>query len=218
MVAAQQAAPVPEAAPVSTALVVEHEAHGEQRFVLHDVPWQTYVLMRDALDDGHAGLKMTYLEGTLELMSPSNLHELAKKLIARLLEIWAMERNVRLVGLGGTTWRKEAKKRGLEADECYKLGPYHDGDLPDLALEVIVSSPLVDKMAVYAGLGVSELWLWRAKQQEIVVYRLVGESYELRERSELLPQLDLAQLASFVRRPEQQYDIVDAYLAALRAR
>ncbi|HEX3481791.1 MAG TPA: hypothetical protein VHT91_42555 [Kofleriaceae bacterium] len=42
----------------------------EARFVLWGVPWWTYVVLRDALED-HAGLKLTYLEGTLELMRPS---------------------------------------------------------------------------------------------------------------------------------------------------
>jgi Uma2 family endonuclease len=206
------AAPAPATAPASPP-----RRDDEDRFLLTGVPWEVYVALRDALDE-QAGLKMTYLEGALEFMSPSNVHEHAKTLIARLLEIWSLERDVPLVGLGGTTWRKEAKKRGLEADECYKLGPYHDGDFPDLALEVIVSNPLINKMDVYAGLGVSEVWIWRPRQHAFMVYRLVGEAYEQRERSELLPHLDLAQLASFVLRPAQQYETVKAYLAALRTR
>ena len=65
----------------------------ERRFVLHGVPWWTYVALRDALDEQGGGVKMTYLEGTLELMSPSTLHEDAKTIIARLIEVWAMERD-----------------------------------------------------------------------------------------------------------------------------
>src|SRR5438105_11349888 len=53
----------------------ENRDHGERRFVLYDVPWWTYVALRDAMDERHPGLKMTYLEGALELMSPSDLHE-----------------------------------------------------------------------------------------------------------------------------------------------
>ena len=34
---------------------------------------------------------MTYLAGTLELMSSSTLHEDAKTIIGRLIEVWAME-------------------------------------------------------------------------------------------------------------------------------
>lgn len=96
-------------------------ADEEQRFVLHGVPWAAYVALRDALDD-QAGLKMTYLRGTLELMSPSLLHEDAKTIIGRVVEVWAMEHDFDLRGFGGTTFRREAKQRGLEPDECYKLG------------------------------------------------------------------------------------------------
>jgi hypothetical protein len=66
----------------------------ERRFVLEGVPWWTYVALRDALDGEGAGVRMTYLEGTLEVRSPSTLHEDAKKLIARLLEVWATELDV----------------------------------------------------------------------------------------------------------------------------
>jgi len=190
---------------------------GDHRFLLSGVPWEVYVALRDALDD-QAGLKMTYLEGALELMSPSGLHEDAKTVIARLLEQWSMEHDVDLRGFGGTTFRSESQKRGLEPDECYKLGPLREGDVPDIAIEVIVSNPLVNKMAVYAGLRVPEVWAWRPSSRTIVVYRLVGEAYELRERSEILPDIDLTLLSSFVKTNENQTRLAKAYLAALRAR
>lgn len=190
---------------------------GESRFVIHGVPWWTYVALRDALDD-QAGLKMTYLHGTLELMSPSTLHEDAKTIIARLIEVWAMERDLDLRGFGGATFRREAKERGLEPDECYKLGRLDEDAVPDIAIEVIVTSGLVDKMAVYAGLGVPEVWEWRPSTQTLAVHRLVGEVYERRERSEILPDLDVAELATYVRPGENQTQLAKAYQAALRAR
>jgi Uma2 family endonuclease len=189
----------------------------ESRFVLYGVPWWTYVALRDALDD-RAGLKMTYLHGTLELMSPSTLHEDAKKIIARLIEVWAMEHDVDLRGFGGATFRREAKERGLEPDECYKLGKLEEDGLPDVAVEVIVTSGLVDKMAVYAGLGVPEVWEWRPSSATIAVHRLVGDAYERRERSELLPALDVAKLSTFVKPGENQTQLAKAYQAALRQR
>jgi Uma2 family endonuclease len=189
----------------------------ESRFVLYGVPWWTYVALRDALDD-HAGLKMTYLHGTLELMSPSTLHEDAKTIIARLIEVWAMERDVDLRGFGGATFRKEAKERGLEPDECYKLGKLDDDAVPDIAIEVTVTSGLVDKMAVYAGLGVPEVWEWRPSTGTIAVHRLVRDAYERRERSEVLPDLDITQLSTFVCPGENQTQLAKAYQAVLRAR
>lgn len=191
-------------------------AEDERRFVLYGVPWWTYVALRDALDQ-HSGLKLTYLKGTLELMSPSTLHEDAKKIIARLVEQWAMEEDVDLRGFGGATFRKEAKERGLEPDECYKLGKLDDDGVPDLAIEVIVSSPLVDKMAVYAGLGVSEVWSWRPSTKTISVMVLVDGAYVERSRSVVLPTLDVALLSSFVKPGESQTALAKAYQAALRA-
>lgn len=196
-------------------LASEARKDAESRFVLHGVPWWTYVALRDALDD-QAGLKMTYLHGTLELMSPSTLHEDAKKIIARLIEVWAMERDVDLRGFGGATFRREAKERGLEPDECYKLGQLDDDDVPDIAIEVIVTSGLVDKMQVYAGLGVPEVWEWRPGTNTIAVHRLVGDAYERRERSEILPDLDVGLLSTFVRPGENQTRLAKAYQAALR--
>jgi Uma2 family endonuclease len=192
-------------------------ADTENRFVMHGVPWIAYVTLRDALDD-QAGLKMTYLAGTLELMSPSSLHEDAKTIIGRLIEVWAMEEDVDLRGFGGTTFRREAKQRGLEPDECYKLGKLHDDDVPDIAIEVIVTNALVDKMAVYAGLGVPEVWEWRPSTGTIEIHRLVGDHYERRDRSDVLAALDVAMLAHFVQPGENQTALAKSYQSALRAR
>jgi Uma2 family endonuclease len=200
-----------------TAVRQAPDAEHDHRFVLHGVPWWTYVALRDALDD-HAGLKMTYLHGTLELMSPSMLHEEAKKIIARLVEVWAMEADVDLRGFGGATFRKEATERGLEPDECYKLGKLEEGGVPDIAIEVIVSTGLVDKMAVYAGLGVPEVWEWRPSSTALVVHRRSGEGYVARERSEILAGLDLGLLARFVQPGENHTQLAKAYQAALRTR
>ncbi|MGK3997496.1 hypothetical protein [Sorangium sp. So ce1024] len=75
--------------------------------MLHGVSWHTYVRLRDELDT--PGLRMTYCEGTLELTRPSIEHEATKTCIARLIEIFALERDVPLYGYGSTTFRREAK-------------------------------------------------------------------------------------------------------------
>ena len=187
----------------------------ERRFLLHDVPWWTYVALRDALDE--TGVRMTFLEGELELMSPSDLHEESKKLLARLVETWADETGTDLRGFGSTTFRREAAERGLEPDECYTLGPKAKDGVPHVAIEVVVASPLLDKLAVYAGLGVSEVWTWRVDAKRVVVHRLVDGRYEEAERSGVVPALDLALLARFVRPGESHTALAKAYREALRA-
>ena len=185
----------------------------ERRFLLSGVPWAAYVTLRDALDDSH--VHMTYLDGSLELMSPSERHEEDGTLIARLLEAWAEEYDIDLRGFGGATFRSEAKARGLEPDECYTIGPKAAGVPPQLAIEVVVSNPLLDKLEVYAGLGVAEVWVWHSTSRNFAVHRLTAGRYEPVASSELLEGLDLAVLGSFVRGGENHTALVKAYRAAL---
>jgi Uma2 family endonuclease len=204
------------AAAISTSTAVPEPQGAERRFLLHDVPWWTYVALRDALED--TAVRMTYCNGELELMSPSELHEESKSLLARLLEAWAEEKDVDLRAFGSATFRAEAEKRGLEPDECYTLGPKAKDAPPHIAIEVIVGAPLLDKLAVYAGLNVQEVWQWRPAAGHIEVMRLAGSEYQPRERSELLAELDLELLARFVRPGENQTRAVRAYRAALRGK
>ena len=189
------------------------DSDAERRFLLTRVPWETYVALRDADDSSH--VRMTYLAGSLELMSPSELHDEDAKMIARLLEAWAEEHDVDLRGFRSTTYRSEAKARGLEADECYSVGPKAKDVPPHIAIEVIVSSPLLDKLEVYAALGVAEVWVWHSRSRSLAVHRLVDGRYQVGARSELLPTLDLALLTSFVRGGENQTALVKSYRAAL---
>jgi Uma2 family endonuclease len=187
------------------------------RVLLHNVSWERYEGLLDLLGDDYPNLRLTYLEGTLEIMATSPEHELQKKVIARLLEMWAVERNVPLTGYGSATFRKRAKERGLEPDECYVIGR-RLVDMPDLAIEVVYRHGGIDKLEVYVGLAIPEVWFWM--EARLVVFHLVGERYERRDRSELLTGLDLEQLSAFVLRCDEtnQTEIVREYRDALRAK
>src|SRR5262245_55175640 len=136
----------------------------ERRILLSNVPWSTYVVLRDSIDA--PGVRMTYLEGLLEIMSPSREHEVETKQLARLRELFCLERDIPLYGYRSTTLRREPKQRGLEPAECYCRD--RDADVPDIALEVIVTTPLIDKLEVYRGLGVREVWLYKDRRFEIL--------------------------------------------------
>jgi Uma2 family endonuclease len=187
---------------------------GEDRVLISGVTWETYVMLRDSLDEQDSHARLTYLDGELEIMGPSDAHEESKKLLARLIETYADERDIDLSGFGSTTFRNHVAKRGLEPDECYVLGAKKP--VPDLAVEVVFSPPKVDKLAVYRGLGVPEVWIYRASK--LTVWVLTATGYEQRTRSEKLPDLDLDLLASFVRLGEGQTKLVKEFRAALRRR
>lgn len=172
----------------------------EQRMLIYGVRWKDYVILREALDT--PGLRMTFCEGALELMSPSRTHELRKTTIARLVELYAVLRDLPLVGYGSTTFRNEAKERGAEPDECYRVGTLmKDGEIPDIALELIDLSPLLDKLHVYRGLGVPEIWLF--EDGAFKLFRLTDAGYERIEQSVFLPDLDFKMLEELAVRDDQ---------------
>ncbi len=171
---------------------------GEQRFVVQGVSWKDYLVLREALDI--AGLRMFYDQGALELMSPSSEHEVRKKIIGRMIELLAIELDVPLHGYGSTTFRREAKEQGAEPDECYVLGgPLRQ--FPDIALEVVLTSGGLDKLRIYQGLGVREVWFY--ENGAFALYSLGEAGYELITSSKLVPELDFALLARFAARDDQ---------------
>ncbi|MGH7999277.1 MAG: Uma2 family endonuclease, partial [Brasilonema sp.] len=77
--------------------------------------------------------------------------------------------------------------------------------VPDLAIEVTVTSGSISKLEVYRRLGVSEVWFW--ERYQLIAYHLRDNSqaeqgtvypdtygYEQIKSSEFLPQLDISLL------------------------
>lgn len=67
---------------------------------------------------------------------------------------------------------------------------------PDRAIEVVVAHAGIRRLEIYARLGVREVWYWR--NGRISVHALRGERYEEGAQSEILPGIDLVELASFL--------------------
>lgn len=187
----------------------------DQIVVLRGIPWRQYDALCRAREDS-AGPRMAYLDGELEIMSPSRRHEYEKKLIARLVETYGEETGLSLNGFGSETFRRKAKEAGVEPDECYCVGPARK--LPDFAIEVAYTRGGIDKLEVYRRLGVVEVWFW--VKGRFHVYRLVAHRYQARERSQALPGLDLDELATIVTATDDshQTEAVRAYRRGLRRR
>ncbi len=183
----------------------------DQRVVLHGVTWAQYETILAIRGDA-AGVRIAYLAGELELMSSSRGHERTKTLLARLLEAYADEHGIELDGYGSLTMKDAPRECGAEPDECYDVGG--PKELPDLAIEVVWTSGGLDKLEIYRGLGVREVWFWTRRGLELRALR--GEGYERIERSEVLPGLDLGLLASFLGEGSQT-QAVRGYREALRA-
>jgi Uma2 family endonuclease len=184
-------------------------------FVYLRVGWKDYERLL-AMRGESSVPRITYLQGVVELMSPSRYHEIDKKRFARLLEAWSETAGVQLEGYGSWTLKDEEQDRGAEADECYTVArtAVDDDDRPDVAIEVIWTSGGINKLEVYRKLGVREVWFYERGSLRFFALRgSVGrESYAEIPLSELVPGLPRDLLLACMREPNQT-----AALRALRS-
>ena len=196
-------APVPAGEYVPTA---------DQRVVFHAVPWSSYEGYL-ALRGEASSPRIAYLDGALELMSPSKYHESKKSYIGRLVETYALERGLDLSPYGSWTLKNSPQQSGAEPDECYIVGTDQSRERPDLVIEVVWTSGGLDKLEIYRRLGIGEVWFWKDGRIEIHVRR--GDGYETSAVSVLFPELDIALLCSFLDYPTAT-QAVRAFRDALR--
>jgi Uma2 family endonuclease len=172
----------------------------DQRVVLNGMSWQDFEALL-AIRGDRAGARMYYLDGAIEIMSPTKIHEGRKKTLARVLELWAVETGVELSGFGSWTLKKEVREAGGEPDECYIVGD-PEKDRPDLVIEVEWSRATgLSKLEIYRRLGIRELWTLK-DDGRLVIRVLQKDAWVERKRSKLLPKLDVAWLASFIDKPQ----------------
>ncbi len=165
----------------------EYVPTADQRIVLSGVSWdafETFLTLR-----GDQRPRVTYLNGTLELMSPSKDHESIKKRFATVVEAYLNHARITYEGVGSWLLKHAPEEAGLEPDECYIL---HDitKQRPDLAIEVVWTSGGINKLEVFRRLGIPEVWFWI--NDTISVHVLTGIAYETRRVSACLPDFDFA--------------------------
>lgn len=153
--------------------------------VIHGVPWEMYEKLRMILD-GKRGMKLTYDREELEIMVPSLDHDFGDRVLGVLIQILAEELGVPIRPGGATTMKLRKKLKAIEGDEIFWLANapamagVRDLDLkihppPDLAIEVDVSRSSMNRLAVYAKLGVPEVW--RLDGDTLTFHVLVGKRY-----------------------------------------
>ncbi|ETW93925.1 MAG: hypothetical protein ETSY1_37120 [Candidatus Entotheonella factor] len=175
----------------------------EERRMISGVTWEQYEALLVDFED-RPGYRIAFLDGTLEIMSPSRRHEISSENIGALLEVYFEEMRIRFWRLGSTTFRRTERRGGAEADKSYNLGT--EKEFPDLVIEVIVTSGGVDKLEIYRRLGVTEVWFFQ--DDAFTLYCLRDDAYEQIAASELLPDLDLNLLIDYA----AQSDPLDALI------
>ncbi|MEO0987634.1 MAG: Uma2 family endonuclease [Cyanobacteria bacterium J06639_14] len=181
----------------------------EKSIALQGVSWTQFKGIETNLENVRS-MRLTYLQGLLEIMSPiSDDHETVKSTLGALLEAYMRSKGIRHYRRGGFTLEAEGYTSGTP-DESYSIGVRRA--LPDLVIEVIITSGTIDRKELYLPLNIPEIWFW--KSGRIHVYQLVDKQYQEKPCSQFFSDLDLTLLLKYVKHPDQ-YDAVQEFLAEM---
>jgi Uma2 family endonuclease len=190
---------------------------------LRGVPYDVYVRLRD--DWRNDGLRMTYFNGTLEIMAPAEFrHEKGSRRLGLIVLAYAVVFRLDCEGGGSTTFRRglpgALKGHGKEPDQCFYIA--HAADVrdkdaldlehdppPDLWIEVDNKGSSQGRLPLFAALGIPEVWRYRPRRQTLWFGRLENTAYVEVERSSALPLLTPAivlELLAEARRGESAWD------------
>ena len=177
-----------------------------QQVTLNGVSWQTYQALLNDLGD-HRSSRLVYDQGILEIIMPSELHEIINRLLDRIVTALTEELGMKIRAYGSTTLEREDLVRGVEPDSCYyiqsveqlrakKLNLQTDPP-PDLAIEVDITSSSKRRFGLYQQLQIPEVWRY-TRSQGITIYQFCDGKYQEREFSPTFPMISGAVLAQFL--------------------
>lgn len=175
----------------------------------HNVSWEEFENILAELGDNRSS-RVAYDQGTLEITMPSQKHEYYKEIIRDLIKYLAEELDLDCESLGSTTWKRKDLLKGAEPDNCFYIqnepairAVKPNIDLskdppPDLILEVDYTSPSLNRLPIYAGLGVPEIWIYDMKI--LRVYQLEAEKYKETDTSFAFGTFPIKEIPNFIKK------------------
>ncbi|MEK6322451.1 MAG: Uma2 family endonuclease [Acidobacteriota bacterium] len=195
--------------------------------ILHGISWEEYEELLDALGEAN-GLRVSYDQGTLQIMTLSTRHEKYVRLIDNMVSLFSIKRRIKVLCYGSATMKKQHKLKGAEPDSCFYVqnaalvGGKSEIDFsidapPDVVVEVDLGHDSLSKFPIYAALGVPEIW--RYDGEFMTMYHLVQDRYVTAPASQALPALSSDTLTEFLSRShhEDQYEVLLAFESWLQA-
>jgi len=169
----------------------------------------------------HSG-RFAYQNGVLEIISPGRSHEIIADLFKLLVAQFALHHDIPILSTGSVTCKDERLQASVEADASFFIAreplvtdksgrDAADGLHPALAIEVDVTKASMDKLPIYAALGIPEVWRWSDSGLEVLC--LGDGAFSLVTQSRALPEFPLEQIGVAIGRLEEG----DSATAILRA-
>jgi Uma2 family endonuclease len=174
----------------------------EQYFFPLLLSWEQFKKL-DELFEYTRSIRLGYLDGQVEIMTVSREHEIFKCLLAGLLIMFFVEKDISFTPTGSATLQAEERGSSKEPDLSYSFGEERrQRNTPDLVVEIIFTSGTVKKLEYYRRFEVPEVWFW--EDGVFTVYQLQETGYEQISASQVLPELDLGLLAQCLQMSEEK--------------
>jgi Uma2 family endonuclease len=179
---------------------------GEERTLLQGISWNLYEnLLTELGDNGKA--RLSYDRGNLEFMTPLPSHENYNRQIDRAIVVIAEELDRDYNLFGSMTIKRADLAAGKEPDSCYYFAneaavrgktklDFNQDPPPDLAIEIDITSSSINQLALYARLGVGEVW--RYDGAELIFYQLQSGEYAIVDRSPTFTMLSPDRVLEFL--------------------
>ena len=164
--------------------------------IFHNVSWEDYEQLLDQAGEA-SHLRISFADGTLQVMTLSSEHEKYAEFIKRLISHLSFQLRINILFFGSATMKKSKQRKGLEPDACFYVQnagavgnrmalDFETDPPPDIAVEIEVHHDSLSKFSIYAALGVPEIW--RFDGQELTIHHLEQGCYVIAENSLALPQ------------------------------
>jgi len=179
---------------------------------LPSVSWEEYETLLSDLTNW-PGMRVSYDDGKIEIMSPSHEHEKYKEFILRLVQVISDESGIALETTGSATYRQKRLMKGAEPDTSFyvqnaaQIIGKRTIDLeidppPDVVVEIDTTNESLSKFSIYSAFGVPEIW--RYDGEEAYLYLLTGQTYVEVNASLAFPSLTARSLADFIAQSKTQ--------------
>ncbi len=192
----------------------------ETRTLLENISWQTFKTMLAEMGSERKN-RIAYDSGLLEIMAPLMPHENSNRNIESYVLVLCEEFGLEVKSTGSLTLTRDDLEKAGEPDSSYYIQnepiirDNENIDLnidppPDLVLEVEYSRPKIDKLSLYAELGIPEFW--RYNGTVLRIYTLSGSKYIEVQNSPTFEPVPIKNIPRFIQESRKV-----GQLSALRA-
>jgi Uma2 family endonuclease len=183
--------------------------------IFHNVTWDDYEELLAQVGEA-AGMRISFNDGTLKIMTLSHAHEKYADFIKRLVSTLSLRLRINILFFGSATRKKQRVKKGVEPDGSFyvqsaaMIGNRINIDIavdppPDVVLEVDVHHDSSDSDAIYAAFDVPEIW--RYDGREVAILHLQEGRYVAQETSLALPMLNSKVLTEYMLRMHEEGEL-----------